>query len=138
MRMAAGSRASAHVDQRADAGFVEDRDELVGAARAVADREDQAAASTALKRKNEGGHFGDPHSVEPAGVDLRGPLYDPRMEDRRAKHRLDVHAGWSVDSNLCSGNPYFGARLQPHARLLHLHDGLQLRQLLLQLGDPNL
>jgi len=47
LRVAARSRIGAHVDQRADAGFLEDRDELLGAARAVADRVDQAAAALA-------------------------------------------------------------------------------------------
>jgi len=43
LRMAARSRIGAHVDERADAGFPEDCDELLGAAGAVADRENQAA-----------------------------------------------------------------------------------------------
>ena len=103
--MATGSGIGTHVDERADAGFLKDRYEFAGAARAVAEREDQAATSTALERKNEGRYFGDPHSVEPAGVDLRSALYDLRMEDRRAQHRLDVHPRWSVDSNPWRRNP---------------------------------
>src|SRR5215813_3415204 len=47
LRVTARSRIGAHVDQRADAGFLEDCDELLGAARAVADRVDQAAAALA-------------------------------------------------------------------------------------------
>jgi hypothetical protein len=42
--VAARTGIGAHVDERADAGFLEDRYELFGAARAVADRVDQAAA----------------------------------------------------------------------------------------------
>jgi hypothetical protein len=42
--MASGSRIGTHVDERADAGFLEDCYEFFGAARAVADREDQATA----------------------------------------------------------------------------------------------
>src|SRR4051794_7160202 len=42
--MTARSRIGTHVDQRADAGFLEDCYELLGPASAVADREDQAAA----------------------------------------------------------------------------------------------
>src|SRR5688572_18890276 len=45
LRMAARSRIGAHVDERADSGFLEDGDELLGAAGAVTDGEDQAAAA---------------------------------------------------------------------------------------------
>jgi hypothetical protein len=45
--MAARSRIGTHVDERADAGFLEDRYELRGAARAVSERVDQAAAALA-------------------------------------------------------------------------------------------
>src|SRR3954452_136491 len=45
--MTARSRIGTHVDQRADAGFLEDCDEVFGASSAVADCEDQAAAAFA-------------------------------------------------------------------------------------------
>src|SRR5262249_11944171 len=90
----------------------------------------------ALERQDEGRQLGDPHAVELAGVDLCGPLYHARMEQRRAQHRLDLHARGSVDTNLCSHDPQFGARLQTHVRVLDLHDSLQIRQLLLKLRDP--
>ena len=44
LRVAARSRIGTHVDERADAGFLEDGYELLGAASAVADRVDQAVA----------------------------------------------------------------------------------------------
>ena len=47
LRVAARSRVSTHVDERADAGFLEDCYELLGAASAVTDCEDQAAAALA-------------------------------------------------------------------------------------------
>jgi hypothetical protein len=45
--MAAGSRIGTHIDERADGGFLEDRDELGGAAGAVTEGEDQAACALA-------------------------------------------------------------------------------------------
>ena len=47
LRMAARSRIGTHVDERADAGRLQDCDELCGAARAVTDGVDQAAAALA-------------------------------------------------------------------------------------------
>ena len=44
LRMTARGRICTHVDERADAGFLEDRYELFGAAGPMADRVDQAAA----------------------------------------------------------------------------------------------
>ena len=43
LRMAAGDRKSAHVHEGADVRFLENADQLGGAARAVTDGEDQAA-----------------------------------------------------------------------------------------------
>jgi hypothetical protein len=45
--MAAGRRIRAHIDERVDGGFLEDCDELGGAAGAVAEGEDQAACALA-------------------------------------------------------------------------------------------
>ena len=45
--MTARSRVSTHVDERADTDFLKDCDELLGAASAVTDCEDQAAAALA-------------------------------------------------------------------------------------------
>ena len=42
--MAARSGIGTHIDERADSGFLEDCYELLGAASAVAEREDQAVA----------------------------------------------------------------------------------------------